>query len=495
MLLDGRQPRRWHVDLLERLARRPHVQVHVDARFAPSRAVADSLFHIETLLHGLPRTGLSSLAPMSALEPFVRDSLATADLTLDLRGDDRRASGRTLWVTYDGVAGEGALIAAIISGRTPVMEVVGVEGVVAAGRLGAERAGIARAMFEDMLARSTTLIVAALDGAAGSKLPSLPAVDVPVGATMALSTSDLPRIAVAMAARKAVRQMYRLGFRTPHWRVGWRKTDGGDLFDLRRHPDAGWTDLADDGRRFYADPFPILHGAQVTLFVEEFEHRSAKGVISAVEMGPEGPIGVPRRVLEQPGHLSYPFVFEREGSFWMIPESCSAGVIDLYRATAFPGGWVREATLVSGVVASDATLLRREGLWWLFATVRDEGGSFSDALHLWSAPDFRGPWTPHPRNPVLIDIASARPAGRFVERDGVLYRPVQDCRHGYGAALGIARVDRLDPRNYAQTVETLLTAGPKWSGRRLHTLNSAGGFEFIDGSAWAPRWKAWGRQG
>jgi hypothetical protein len=295
------------------------------------------------------------------------------------------------------------------------------------------------------------------------------------------------RAAATRALKGAARHVYRSCFHTPHWRIGWRKLSGGDLFDLRRLSDGSWSRLADDGRRFYADPFPIVHRGRLTLFVEEFEHRLGKGVISAVEFGPDGPIGAPEIVLEQPGHLSYPFVFESQGSLWMIPESSSAGVVNLFRCTNFPGRWVYEATLISGIVASDATLFERNGVWWMFATVRDGGGSFSDALHLWSAPGFRGPWTPHPRNPVLIDIASARPAGRFVERDGMLFRPVQDCRKGYGAALGIARVDTLDFEAYSQTVETFLTPGPKWRGRRLHTVNAAGGYEFIDGSALAPR--------
>lgn len=171
----------------------------------------------------------------------------------------------------------------------------------------------------------------------------------------------------------------------------------------------------------------------------------------------------------------------------MIPESSSAARIELFRATAFPGGWVKEATLVEGVVASDATLIEHGGRWWLFATVRDGGGAFSDALCLWSAADFRGPWSPHPRNPVLIDIASARPAGHMVMRDGALLRPVQDCRRGYGAALGIARVTRLDLDGFEQEVESIIGPGPLWPGRKLHTLNSAGGFEFIDGSAFARR--------
>jgi hypothetical protein len=75
----------------------------------------------------------------------------------------------------------------------------------------------------------------------------------------------------------------------------------------------------------------------------------------------------------------------------------------------------------------------------------------------------------------------------MVLRDGQLLRPVQDCRQGYGKALGIARVTQLDDAGFAQDIETILEAGPLWPGRRLHSLNSAGGFEFIDGSAMVRR--------
>jgi hypothetical protein len=481
--LDGRQLRLWHVDLIERLSLRPDTTVCVDATFeqpvAPSKV--DGLFRIETLIHGLPRRGLSNRVPVSALARFERDEQAPADVTLDLCGGDPRADGRALRVTYDSVAGEGALLAAIFDRRTPVMEVVAAEGVMAAGRLGSDHVGIARATFEDMLARAASLIFAALDGDASPALPNLPPDRAPARHPAQLSSLDVPKIAIRQALRKVALGIYRSVYHAPHWRIGWRKSGGRDVFHLRGHPETGWKALADDGRRFYADPFPISHKGKLTLFFEDYEYRKGKGVISAIEIGPDGPTGVPSAVLEQPGHLSYPFVFEREGSVWMIPESCSAGTIDLYRSTKFPVGWVHESTLISGVVASDATLIEREGTWWLFATVREGGGSFSDALYLWSAPDFRGPWTAHRRNPVLIDIASARPAGRLVERNGALYRPVQDCRNGYGAALGIARVDRLDHEQYRQSVETIILPGPELGGRRLHTLNSAGGFEFIDG--------------
>ena len=106
---------------------------------------------------------------------------------------------------------------------------------------------------------------------------------------------------------------------------------------------------------------------------------------------------------------------------------------------------------MDGVEASDATVFSHDGTWWMLATVRT-GGSFSDALHVWHAPDLRGPWTAHRANPVLLDIASARPAGRVELRDGRLLRPAQDGRAGYGAALTLVEITALDKDRYEQRV-------------------------------------------
>lgn len=435
--------------------------------------------------HDFPSTGLFATVP--AEEGLLRSGPVPshADLILDLDGASAAAGQVPRWrLLFDGQAGEDALLTAALAGHAPLVEIMAGDDLVAAGRPGSENNRVPQAMLDDILSRLVTLIVATVKGNR-LRVPALPAASGEPCASGAATGFVPGRLKAVISA--VADGIYRRWFHAPHWRVGWRRLNGPDLFELRSHPNSGWRVLPDDGTRFYADPFPIEHCGRVFLFVEDFVHAVDKGVISAVEFGPDGPAGMPIPVLEQPGHLSYPFVFARDGQVWMIPESCSAGRIDLFRATDFPGGWVREATLVEDVIASDATLVEHGGLWWLFATVRDGGGSYSDALHLWSAPDFRGPWTPHPGNPVLIDIASARPAGRVVLREGALLRPVQDCRLGYGKALGIARVTQLDSEGFAQELECVLRSGPLWPGRRLHSLNSAGGFEFIDGSALALR--------
>ncbi len=142
--------------------------------------------------------------------------------------------------------------------------------------------------------------------------------------------------------------------------------------------------------------------------------------------------------------------------------------------------------LLRDLDASDVTPFRHDGRWWLSATVR-RGGSCSDALHLWYADSLRGPWTPHAHNPVVVDIASARPAGRVVHRGGRLLRPAQDGTGGYGSALALTEIVRLDPETYEQRVIARLASGDQWAGRRLHTLNRAGRLEVIDGSGRSPR--------
>lgn len=488
--LDRAAPRRWHVDLASTLAAIPGVTVEVEPTTTGSGLPASAalLFGLEACLRGRLPSGPAGTIALDAFAAY-SVSAASADLTIDLCGD--MPADPAVWrLTYGGLAGEAGLFTALLAGEAPLAALVRGGAPVALARLGSNVPEVVGIAFEDALDRTGTLVAGAVRDHLRGRLQAPPADLAVAFADLRARVAGPERVAAAsgvLVAAAVSRRLQRLCLRLPHWRVGWRRVVGADVIDMQGHPPTGWHSLADDGLRFYADPFPILHEGHVTLFVEDYVHRTGRGAIAAVRVGPEGPVGRPEIVLEEPHHLSYPFVFARDGAVWMVPESGEAGTVDLYRATAFPGGWRKEATLVSGCAASDATLVEENGLWWMFATVRGGHGCPSDALHLWSAPDFRGPWTPHPGNPVLIDAAAARPAGRIVRRGGALIRPVQDCRHRYGGALGLARVLKLDHEGFAQVTEARLTPGGVWRGRHLHTLNRAGAFEFIDGTGYAPR--------
>jgi hypothetical protein len=308
----------------------------------------------------------------------------------------------------------------------------------------------------------------------------------PTQPTARNARSPVAHVAVGLVSELA-REIYRLCCYAPHWQVGWRFVDDGGVW--QRHDLAGgaWSVVPDPGVCFYADPFPVTWQGRTFVFVEELDHRVGKGFISAIEFGPDGPIGRARPVLEEHWHLSYPFLIEHAGDLWMIPESMANRDVAIYRCVAFPDKWERSTTLLSDVTLSDATITRHDGMYYMFGAAWDGVGGYSDTLSIYFSPDLFGPWQPHAGNPVLVDRSSARPAGNFVQRDGRLWRPAQDCAHGYGSGLSLAEVLELSPTTFRQCEHVTLKPGEHWSGRKLHTLNRAGSLEVIDGSRIQPK--------
>jgi hypothetical protein len=484
-------PRQWHLRLAERLAKQRDVAIWVNWISVEERTppCVELLFSLERLVFGLATDGAAAEICPERFERYANQPPRQIDLTLDLCGPLRASSTPTWTLTFDGSFGEPAAIGALLGGISPAIEIIDVKSgsLVASARAGSASASLL-GLYEDVLNRVTALVVATVEDRAAT--PALER-----SKTFHAGCAAVARLSLLTLMRLVRHRLYVLTHFAPHWRVGWRFVDGPDVIDLRGHPPSGWRDLPDDGFHFYADPFPVERDGRTYLFVEDYDHRLGHGVISVAEFDDRGPLSAPQPVFTRECHLSYPFVFEHEGEMWMVPETSSARSIDLYRAEKFPGGWRFEANLVEEVEASDATLFIHGGQWWMMATVREYGGSFDDALHLWSAPRPQGPWTPHRRNPVLVDIGSARPAGRVVQRGDSLIRPVQDCRGGYGAALGLATITRLDADVFEQRVDAKITPGALWPGRRLHTLNRAGRLECIDGSANSPKLAALWRNG
>ena len=69
----------------------------------------------------------------------------------------------------------------------------------------------------------------------------------------------------------------------------------------------------------------------------------------------------------------------------MIPETSAQQRVELYRAVDVPARWRREAVLLDGLIASDATLLEHEGRLWLFVGVAAPHATMLDELHLFTS--------------------------------------------------------------------------------------------------------------
>ncbi len=232
--------------------------------------------------------------------------------------------------------------------------------------------------------------------------------------------------------------------------------------------------------RYWGDPFVLAKEDRYYVFIEEKIYATGLGRIACLNLDREGRFLSNQVVLERPYHLSYPFIFEQGGEIYMMPETAGNRSIELYRCDHFPDRWEFVKTLIKEIYAVDATLLQHENKYWLFANVKEQGGSSLDALHLFYADHlFAGEWTPHARNPIVKDIHSARPAGRIFMQDGKLIRPSQDSSRRYGYALRFNQILKINENDYAETA--LSTFRPP-GGKMLatHTFNQAGELTVID---------------
>lgn len=446
----------------------------VSVRHVPARASTaggfDRVLALESRRFG------ASLAARA--EPLPAEDAGAAELAIDLTGVADVRNVPVLSLRFCGRDDLPTGLAAMLSsGRPP--EIVSRLDDAAVGRarpMLADRVWLSR-ICNDVLAGAISLLVQSVGRFFAGNLSPIAG-----AAEQAPDASFLPNYLASLGRGLAGRavQKFKSGGRPFYWQVAYRLIDDPGIAETCRLDGAPFTVLADDGRRFYADPFVMEHRGRHYLFVEEFPYATGRGVISVAELGEDGTFGTPRMVLEEPHHLSYPQVFTQDGELFMIPESSAARELVLYRAEAFPDRWVRDGVLLAGRDYNDATLLQADGRFWLFGTERFGYGSASDTMTVYSATSLRGPWQPHALNPIAVDRSAARPGGAFIHHDGSVSLPVQDGSRAYGGGLGLMRLVRLDDGAVVFAPPRPIAAGSAWARSGIHTLNRAGRLEVVD---------------
>ena len=179
-------------------------------------------------------------------------------------------------------------------------------------------------------------------------------------------------------------------------------------------------------------------------------------------------------VLRESFHLSYPYVFEWHGRYYMIPETHQAESVRLYEARSFPTKWECTDTLLRGHRFNDSSIFYSHDRFWLFSETNPTLAH--DTLRLYHAPDLRGPWQEHPRSPIIQENPHiARPAGRVVVVGDRILRFAQDCFPVYGTRVRAFEITELTPSTYReQPASRGPLFGPSW---RLWTQ---GGMHHID---------------
>jgi hypothetical protein len=222
-----------------------------------------------------------------------------------------------------------------------------------------------------------------------------PADPVREGPGRAPSNADAIRHMARLAGRVTGRRLRRAAFR-PQWFLGLRPRREETL----PHEDpAPWRVVMPPTDRQWADPFLFEVDGVTHVFFEEIRHPHPQGGLAVARVEPGGELTGPEPVLRAGHHLSYPYVFRDGAETFMIPESAEAQRVELWAAADFPTRWTPVGALLEGVEAVDASVLRHDGLYWMWVNQAFDGVRLDDETFLYFSDRLDGGWTPHPRNP------------------------------------------------------------------------------------------------
>lgn len=233
-------------------------------------------------------------------------------------------------------------------------------------------------------------------------------------------------------------------------------------------------DVLDVPALLVADPFMLRTPRMWFMFFEVMNQRSGKGEIALASSENGARWAYEQIILTEPFHLSYPYVFDWMGEYYMIPESFKAGSIRLYRAVNFPTQWQFVATLLEGPVFLDSSIFRYNDRWWLFTETNPLHKY--DTLRLYYADNLLGPWVEHPKSPIIEDNPHiARPAGRILTLKDSIIRYAQDCYPNYGTQVRAFEVTELTLTSYTERQVSenpvISGSGSGWNAGGMHQVD------------------------
>lgn len=210
-------------------------------------------------------------------------------------------------------------------------------------------------------------------------------------------------------------------------------------------------DVTDRDAQFVADPFLFHEEGMWYMFLEVFD-RATGGDIG-LATSPDGLMWTyDRIVLDEPFHLSYPYVFKAGDTYYMIPETHQLSDVRVYKAEHFPYEWTYVATILNSRKFVDPSIFFYNGRWWLFV-----GETENTTLYLYSSTSLTRNWVEHPQSPIIQnDSINARPGGRaFVYNGDHIIRVSQS----FGDVL-VVRAYQVDVLNTKQYVEHEIPESP-----------------------------------
>ena len=166
----------------------------------------------------------------------------------------------------------------------------------------------------------------------------------------------------------------------------------------------------------WADPFVYKYKDKTYIFFENNSLINKKAKISYGEIYKNKFI-FKGDILKKKYHLSYPFTFNDNKNFYLMPESSEILKLCIYKSKKFPKKWKLFKTFFNGEKVFDSTLYNYKNSKWLL--INKGCNLFSDMNNFLYAYKIIGNFKkliPHNLNPISKDSTSSRNAG-FINLD------------------------------------------------------------------------------
>ena len=231
--------------------------------------------------------------------------------------------------------------------------------------------------------------------------------------------------------------------------------------------------------RWFADPMIAEDNGKAYLFFEATE--GMHGHIEVAEILENCSHGSFTRILSGEGHYSYPFVFDWDRVWYMIPESSGCSEVCLYKSTNFPYDWEKICDLLNKK-AVDTTVLEYENKLFLLTYIVN--GINEIVIPKAYELDLNNRKIVRELRWIEPNGLRSRGAGPIFSIENKKYRPAQINReHAYGDGIVIYEIKRCDSCYEEKEQREMSMVTTKIKGKiitGMHTYTSSNHFEAID---------------
>ena len=267
----------------------------------------------------------------------------------------------------------------------------------------------------------------------------------------------------------------RTGLYAESWNVSWRLRKGTET--LLSDKETEFMIKKNSFRYWAADPFLFEYNGEVYIFAELYDYIHCRGSIGYCKWNGKK-FEKWNQIILEPYHLSYPYVFEKNGQVYIIPESGADNSLYLYRAVNFPNQWEKGKILRENVVYGDTTPF----IWkeHNYALTYDVKNKKKYELVLLDLEDSKKDYT----LTGIQNINMRRPAGKMIQIEKEHIRPAQKCIDDYGEGLIFYKYDCEQGIYSEKEIGMIVPQNLKYSKIILldgmHTYNTSKHFEVID---------------